>query len=284
VRYDEWVRLVAICALAGCGRVAFDPIADASAADDGDAAPCTEPFGSLQPLPTGGLTLYSPSISHDELELYTTASVGGQLYELHVSTRATRTDLWSDPVRLADPPNSPLYDDQGPSVSSDGLLLSYTTLRSGNAFIFQTQRASRLSPWGPAAHSGAYGAGDLSRDNLTLAVQDFMSPIHFWRRASTAEPFVRGEDASSNVNDGSTNLSPSLSADGRELYFMSNRDGTMGIWVAGRESDSGPFITVAKVPLGVEATQPEICADGNHLYVIVRTMTGDVPHVASRCD
>ena len=249
-----------MCALAGCGRVAFEPSPDAGTPSD--APPCTEPFGAPQPLPTGGFAVQGPSVSDDERELYMAASIGGpELADLYLSTRASRSDAWSVPVHMVDPPSS-IYDDTSPSISADGLDLYFSSTRMGNAFIFHSHRASNDATWDLPTHSGAYGSGDISHDGLSMAVTDFMSPVRFYRRTS----------------------SPSLSADGRELYFTSDRSGVRSIWVARRATDSGAYTSVEQVPLGVEAHEPEICADGNHLYMMVRVGGSDLPHVATRCE
>jgi hypothetical protein len=272
---------LAACLVAGCGRVAFDETTG-DGRGTADAAPCTEAWGAPVKVPIDIGDAREPSISDDDLELYVSNSSPGDIY---VVSRASPTAAWSPAMLLSSPPNS-VAEEVIPSIAAGDLDLYMTATRAGNAVIVATHRATKTSPWGPVSGGvGAVGAGDISTDQLTLVAQDFQSPVRFYRRAAVTDQFAVDFDAPAIVNDGSQNTSPSLSADGLDLYFHSDRSGNPGIWVAHRASVSSPFTTVERVAIPYDAGAPDISADGHHLY-----MQREVPGftfevwVASRCE
>jgi hypothetical protein len=276
------VRLsLAVCLVAGCGRVAFDE----AAGDSGrtaDAAPCTEAWSAPVKVPIDILDAREPSISDDDLDLYFSSGSPGDIY---VVTRPSPTSAWSPAMMLASPPNS-AEEEVSPSIAAGGLDLYMTATRGGNAVIVRSHRATKTSPWGPLSGGlGATGSGDISADQLTMVAQDFMSPVRFYRRAAVTDQLAFDFDAPAIVNDGSVNTSPSLSADGLDLYFRSDRSGSPAIWVAHRASVTSAFTTVERIEMPFDTGAPDISADGHHLYMHreVVGFTFEV-WVASRCE
>lgn len=78
---------------------------------------------------------------------------------MYVSRRATVNDPWGDAMNLGPVVNS-AYNDTGPCLSPDGLLLvfqDYGTPRPGGCGredFWMTRRASLSDPWGPPVNLG----------------------------------------------------------------------------------------------------------------------------------
>ena len=136
-----------------------------------------------------------PSISRDGLSLYFTSYRPGGYgnADLWVTTRATVSDPWIQPMNLGPNVNSSATDfHQG--ISSDGLCM----------FFFSNR-------------SGGYGNNDL----LVTT------------RASTSKPWRKAVNLGPLINSSANEIAPEISTDGFTLYFSSNRTGGQGfldIW------------------------------------------------------
>ena len=133
------------------------------------------------------------SISSDGLELYLSeygmfVPGGFGLSDLWVSTRSAVGDEWGQPLNLGPTVNSSAHD-RMPSISADNLMLFFVSTRSGG-----------------------YGNNDL------------------WvvRRATQDDNWTAPVNIGPAVNSSSAEAGPGISADGRTLYFHSNRSGGSG--------------------------------------------------------
>jgi Tol biopolymer transport system component len=202
--------------------------------------------------------------------------------QLWVSRRAVRTDPFPAATVIAS-----LVDPNGtgfPSISADGLDLYYTGDNGGRAGVYVSHRASTASLFGSVAESGAFGYGDISSDGLTFYDMDFGTPLRVYARPATDVPFGSSVDLGAPVNDGSTNGPPSISSDERELYFESDRSGGHRIWVATRTDRTAAFDSVALVEVSDAQDNPEISADGHHLYFTYNDGLTNHIRVSSRCE
>jgi serine/threonine protein kinase len=148
-----------------------------------------EPVG-LGPTVNSWATDTRPAISTDGLELFFTSTRSGGYGndDIYISTRATTNHPWGEPVNLGSIINSPFADGY-PNTSADGLLLFFSSFRTGGSGgddIWVTTRETKLDEWGP--------------------------------------PVNLGPTVNSPYNDGS----PCISADGSTLYFSSGRPGGYG--------------------------------------------------------
>jgi len=176
-----------------------------------------------------------PALSADGLTVYFYSDRpggegGGDLW---MSTRASLSDLFGEPVNLGPNVNSSTWE-YNPGLSADGLTL-----------IFQSRRP------------GGQGEDDL-----------WMST-----RASAGEPFGEPVNLGSPVNSHMSEIGPALSSDGLTLLFGSDRPGGCGdldLWMSTRPSlaDSfgeptnlGPPVNTAAMEAG-----PFLTADGSTLY------------------
>ncbi len=131
-----------------------------------------------------------PSISADALELYFHSSRPGGYggRDIWVTTRTTTGDPWGEPVNLG-PIVNISSEDLGPSISADGLLLFFGSNRPGG-----------------------YGSADLWVTTWDTIDDEWGMPVNL------GPP----------VNSSAEEYSPSISADGRTLYFTSDRPGGSG--------------------------------------------------------
>ena len=135
----------------------------------------------------------APSLSSDGLSLFLHSRND---WDLYVSTRPTRDDLWSEPVNLGPTVNgvNSTSKNRGPTISADGLSLVFSSNRdggSGGQDLWITRRPTIDGPW--------------------------------------SEPVNLGPT----INSDKSERQSEISSDGRSLLFCSNRDGGHGdydIW------------------------------------------------------
>ncbi|MHC4192428.1 MAG: ankyrin repeat domain-containing protein, partial [Planctomycetota bacterium] len=191
----------------------------------------------------------APCLSADGLELYFMSNRSGGGYDLWVSKRATRKDTWATPVNLGPNVNSSA-DENGPSISADGLELYFSDHIGGDARpggrggrdIWVTRRKSKNEPWGTAVNLGppintwAHEASpSISRDELSLyfvsehRLGNFGSTdIWVAKRKSKNEPWGPPTNLGPIVNSVHSEYNPDISSDGSTLYFVSGRPGNIG--------------------------------------------------------
>ena len=191
---------------------------------------------------------WSPFLSVDGLELYY-AKGPWEYMDIVVSRRNGLSEPWGPPENLGPTVNSTAWD-TGPSITSDGLELFFTSMRSGGfggPDIYVTKRASTSDPWGPAVNLGptintAYGnllygewSGSVSQDGLTLFFSSARPPgsvsnLDIWmtKRATREDEWCPPIRLPDTVNSSTVDAVASISADGSILYFCSYRPGGFG--------------------------------------------------------
>ena len=189
-----------------------------------------------------GSTVNSPveegeaSISADGLELYFASNrsggSGGQ--DLWVSKRATADEPWGTPENLGSIVNSS-YNERYPSVSADGLELYFNCNRDWGLYV--TRRATKDEPWGaPVVVPGYMIWPNISSDGSVLLFGADQAggygdnDIWMKRRATTEDDWGPSINLGPTVNGPYWDCEPSLSHDGRTLYFTSGRYGGVGNW------------------------------------------------------
>jgi hypothetical protein len=238
---------------------------------------------------------FGTSTSVDGLELYFSSERPGGSggADLWVSTRQSTTEPWRAPANLGPTVNSP-YGDCYPSLSADGLTLYFSGDYSstprpgglGRADIWMTTRVSRSAPWGPPVNPGASVNSSerdfsptISGDGLTLVFTSTRSggfgSWDLWvaTRARVEDAWNLAVNAGANVNSGSVEGECALSADGRALFFLSNRSGGMGswdLWMSTRSSAGDAWGLPANLGPAVNSASGEgsagIAADMKTLY------------------
>ena len=172
------------------------------------------------------------SISADGLSLYFHSLRSG-VADLWVTTRATTSDAWREPVNLGPAVNSSASD-VCPRISGDGLSL-----------FFESTRA------------GGYGGRDLWVTTRATTEGEWGTPVNL----------------GPNVNTSAAEVGLDISDDGLMLCFSSNRPGGYGnadLWVTNRSTVSDPWGPAANLGQRVNTTYgesgPNISADGLSLY------------------
>ena len=131
-----------------------------------------------------------PCISADGLSLYFDSyrPGGSGNCDLWLTTRATVSDSWGQPVNLGPTVNSSAWEYQ-PGISADGL----------NLFFFSNR------------------AGGSGNDDIWVTT-----------RTSTSDPWTEAVNLGPTVNSSARDICPYISADGSTLYFSSGRPGGVG--------------------------------------------------------
>jgi hypothetical protein len=181
----------------------------------------------------------SAFVSGDGLEiLFSSARVGGTgNRDLWISRRLSMMAPGGAPAALGEV-NS-VNDEQNPSLSGDGLVVFFSSDREGTKGredIYTAFRAGRLARFSNPVRMAELSSGNkdgapfVTADSLTIYFTSNRAGgrggIDLWsaRRSSRVQPFSPPAPLA-NVNSAFHDDDPAISADGRELYFSSNRDG-----------------------------------------------------------
>jgi hypothetical protein len=193
----------------------------------------TSPWATSLIAELDGPVQYDPTVTGDELELFFTRDAGAFLC-IYSATRTARTMPWSTPVRLDELCSG--RDAGGAYVTADGLTLYYTPVVSaGEGSIYVTTRPDRATRFQagqpiaglPGATVGSFGYAALSADQLTIYFESTIAgtlDIYEATRSSLAEPFSAATPVPM-VNTAARDEDVSITADGLELYFDSDRAG-----------------------------------------------------------
>lgn len=236
----------------------------------------------------------APSISKDGLSLYfhcIGCEGGFGLADIWVSRRARLDDIWGTPRNLGANVNRS-GTDGGPSLSPDGHFLFFNSARPGGFGandLYVSRRRDRDNDlgWEPPVN--------LGRNVNTAAVENAVQPfetadgtlgIYFASQRAdglggtdiymsvlqddeTFGPAVLVRELSTEFND----QGPTLSRDGLELIFPSDRPGTVGdldLWRSTRRSLSDPWSVPENMGPGVNSEfiegAPELSFDGTTLF------------------
>jgi Tol biopolymer transport system component len=285
------VRLTLLLALAACGRLHFDALGDGAAPPD--AAPCTtwSPFSAPVALPgpvNSPADDWAPTPAAGELELYFYSFRASSHANLFRATRTTLAEQFDAGTALAELDNN--ANAGTPTVTADDLDIIYETDETGTGDLYEAIRGSRAVPFGApqliASLSSPVDAdGDpfVSADGLRLVYVSSNNSIGGLDIFETTRP-DRGTEfapptAHLELDSPSDEYSPTLSADGLEIFFASARAGGFGgfdIYTARRTVVGQPFANATHVD---ELSSPlddvgvRLTPDGTTLYLNYQTMT-----------
>jgi outer membrane protein OmpA-like peptidoglycan-associated protein/Tol biopolymer transport system component len=197
--------------------------------------------------------------------------------------------LWAQVPRPIGPPiNTAEYTEYAPSISADNKMLIYETDRAGEGkwelYFSVKNDKGKWAPPKPITRINAKGRADdliggpsISYDGKILFFfATFNDPtredIYFseWNGTEWGDP----QSAGSNVNTPDYEGFPSLSADGKKLYFIranfikrKDKELCYAIWMSNKQEDGtwGPA-TKLPAPINLECEKsPRIMADGRTL-------------------
>ncbi|MEY2931138.1 MAG: hypothetical protein RL033_1887 [Pseudomonadota bacterium] len=203
----------------------------------------------LEPLPNlNGTSLEgSPFLTRDGLTLFffSDRTGGSGSRDLWLARRASTSEEFANPAPVPGVNSSDM--DLLPRLSPDGLTLLFESTRagaSGSSDIWEAVRSSA---------SGAFGAprprSDLNtaarEEGFTLSADQRTIILSSSRGTGDLNLFVGTRSAAganfgalqpiAELNSAEDDLDPFLSADGREIYFVSTRDGDYRIYHAQRD-------------------------------------------------
>ena len=246
---------------------------------------------NLGPTVNSSAREFNASISADGLSLFFISNrpggVGG--LDIWVTTRETTDDPWGTPVNLGPTINSPVGE-WGVSISSDGLSLYLDAPQSGGSFKYDlcvATRATTDDDWGnpvnlgPTVNSSADDySPSISADDLSLYFTSGGGRGGYGRydlwvttRETIHDPWGTPVNLGPTVNSSAFDTDPGISADGRMLFFASDRSGGYGsndIWVTRRATTDDPWGEPVNLGSTVNSSPwndyPNVSADGSTLF------------------
>jgi len=277
----KWLSFIVVLALAGIGA-------------GGEFGPWDEPVNLGSPPNLSTTNEQGPALSTDNLTLYfgsnRTGGSGGN--DLWFSTRDSVDDAFGEPVNLGSTVNSSAGDNS-PTLSVDGLLMFFTSNRSGGAGSNDIYMCSRTD----ATDDLSWGAPVRLGSDVNTSEGEFSPFVTGFKQGEAELYFERGpNNLSTHIHvvtiDGEGNTSGPAEAvtevnctdgfdmratvrfDGREMYLASNRDGRGGnvdIFVSTRQNRNHPWSTpvpVDELNSSFHEIQPYLCRDGRTIVFI----------------
>lgn len=247
-------------------------------------APCARwsPFDApvaLGPAIDTGSDEYGPSLSADGLTLYFTRQTDGQSR----IWRARRADLASAFDAAAPVPSLADVEAGEPSVTADGRTLYFNLEPTNNRSTLQSapvDEAGVVGTYDPVAFVTPVGRGaspDLTADGrlLTFVLGPYdESRVVLAERADPSGPFGAPVEVTSAALAGPSTGWPAISADGLELWFEADSDGTLDVFVARRATRDEPFgpptpVDEVNVPAVLDG-DADLAYDGSSLWITSR--------------
>jgi hypothetical protein len=232
-----------------------------------------------------------PSVSADGLSLFFTSTrpggVGGM--DIWVTTRQTTNNPWGEPVNLGSPVNSSAWETG--CISYDGLSFYFSSTRNrgsnANADIWVTIRDTIHSEWGTPMNLGPTVNSSADQCYISITIDELSfyfssnrsggyGAYDIWvtTRETIDDDWSTPVNLGPTVNSSGYDTDPSISADGRVLFFQSTRPGGLGgecdIWMTRRatKDDSwGEPVNLGPTINGSAAEDcPYVSADGSSLF------------------
>ncbi len=227
---------------------------------------------------------YGPAISPDGLELIVPSRrEGGQGdYDLWSFKRSSRDQHWNEgsAITLVNSPHSDAY----PFLSSDGLMLLFTTSRNGENELFASSRRSTNEPWESPRKLPVNFAKEFNyrgccvspdRRELIFAVTGPDKPgLYVSTRRKVGDPFpepnrVGWSDTKQSI------LNPRITADSKALLFQIDTSDEKDIWISQRENANTSWSKPKRLfdsRIGCLASGPSLTEDGRELYFVGREL------------
>lgn len=261
-----------------------------------DANPICDPTGTFDiPVPLTGFITVSgepPRLTADELELYFSASGG-----IYRAQRSTASESFGAPIALSSV-NTTANED-GPSVSSDGIMLFFSSNRvSGQGYeLYVSTRTSRVVEFDISTQVANVNSAAVT----DLDVHPFMTAdgqelwfassrtgnLDIYRAVWTGSSFANATSVAA-LNSSASEYFPTLSADELTIYFSSNRPGGRGgfdIWTAHRSTISDGFSTptlVSELNSNINEYAGWLSPDNCRLYLASDVVKDSNVYVAIR--
>ena len=241
------------------------------------------------------------SISRDGLSLYFHRTNAGTLEDLYVAHRPDTETPWGMPVKLPDGINS-IYNDRTAFPSPDGHWFFFASNRPGGLGGFDLYVSWRKNVhddegWGTPVNLTTINSPGFDAGPTLFEDESGMMQLYF-----TSTPVVGGQPTIADIymsvlgsngfepatkvielSGPASDARPYLRKDGREIFFQSNRSGTLSVWTSTRGSTAEPWAppTLALSPedLGdptvILVTTPALSWDARTLFVGVGRASGN---------
>jgi hypothetical protein len=185
----------------------------------------------------------TPELAPDGLTMYLSSARAGGLgdFDILTSQRATLGAPWPPPTFVPEL-STPSFESAG-TTTADSLAIAIDSARGGiDTDIWLSVRTDSSAPWEAPVHATALSTPELDED-------PFLSPdgltIYFGsRRGGNLDIYVATREdrsdpfgppgALADIRTGFVETDPWVSADGRTLVFMSDRDGSRQLYEAVR--------------------------------------------------
>jgi len=280
-----------VCAGLGCMRperiVAVKTTEDAGL-DVARQSPFSPPT-LVAGLLADNIDVHDPTLTQDELEIYFSSQTNG-LFDIWTSTRTLANPTFASPTlvsELSSPGN-----DLDPDVSLDGLVLYFSSDRSGMGYrLYVSRRSARDQPWGAAQEMSGLGTSTLDMGPtvdptglmMVFASERDQVPLGLYA-ATRSDPLGAWQAvrALSEINSVRQDENPALFDDGLSLFWSSRgpSDGsTSDLFETARPTASLPFsanVTPAdslNSPTDWEG-DPWLSQDGRHILFVSDRVTG----------
>lgn len=274
---------LALLTLVGCGRIGFDNLGQAQT-DGAPDAPCSWTAFSA-PVKLAGV-----NSATDDWDAMPTQNTQALYFHSYRPSPNVAGNIWvsrpvgAAPVEVAEVNSS--AQDLVVTLSEDGLVMMFTSDRPGGEGAYDLWQTSRTTPTGtfapPSPVAELNDAGDqwdpwLTPDGLELWYLSgpTTASLQFkvTRRADRASPFGPSTtmpelDAVGHVSE------PTVSPDGLDLWFTSDREGGLGdfdIWTAHRSALGAAFGAPTVVPelsTSKGDSSPRLSRDGSTMYLV----------------
>jgi hypothetical protein len=198
-------------------------------------------------------------------------------YEIFEVTRTGPMAPWGAPVPVA--PLSSAAVDWSPSVTADGLLMLFTSSRTANNFdVWESTRTSTALPWGAPVPVPSLSSANpefevcVSGDGLACCVSQNVASnrdLYWSTRKLRTDPWSTPVVVP-NANSPQLDQGPSLSADGRELWFHSSRGGNPDVHVARWTGLTHQNLPRSGAPLLIHLTLP---AQAGQSYLVAAALS-----------
>jgi hypothetical protein len=236
-----------LVALAGCGRLRFDDLLDASAGGDshGDGGTVCSAWATPQPVTVLNTTQpeYDPELSPDGSWLLMSRNLGG-LNDLFLAQAAGGSFTTPQPITAL---NS-AADEGSPAWAPAGDLVYFVSKRTGIYRLYSaTFSAGTFGAPALVPELASFGIDSvvMSSTGTELLFSNNSGPSDRLQRATRADPSASwGTPAPIAELATITAAWPSLSADGTTLYFESDDASIKGtLYVVTRPTPNDPFGT-----------------------------------------
>ncbi|HSE31341.1 MAG TPA: hypothetical protein VLA93_07165 [Pyrinomonadaceae bacterium] len=251
---------------------------------------------SLGPVINSASQDQQPAISKDGLSLYFASNRSGGFggFDMYVSQRLSEEESWGTPINLGATVNT-TANEGNPAFSRDEHLMFFQSDRPGglggvDIWVSQREHTHDNFDWQAAVNLGA-GVNSAAGDQAPSYFENNETGIPQLYFASSRAGTLGGLDifASEQLIDGSfsapvniTELNsvggdsrPSITHDGLEIFFQSDRAGTTGgpdLWVSTRETPVDTWSSPVNLGNTVNTTfidnNPYVSSDGTMLVFV----------------